>query len=51
MVNIDMEDMSYTYLLQLLKSRYEEADAEERRKLNSVYKQLQHKSETWLSQI
>lgn len=52
MVNIELDESNYTYLLQLLNKRYTETDdMSEKTQLNNVYKILSFKSETWLSQL
>lgn len=52
MISIDLDECTYTYLLQLINKRYVEADTiSEKIQLNNAYKALRFKSETWLSQL
>lgn len=52
MISIEIDESTYTYLLQLLNKRYVETDdISEKVQLNKIYKALCFKSETWLSQL
>ena len=52
MISIEIDESTYTYLLQLLNKRYVETDdISEKEQLNKIYKALCFKSETWLSQL
>ena len=49
---IKIDEVSYEYLIQILKERYySTVDVEELRKINEIYKALGHKTETWLSMV
>lgn len=52
MISIEIDESTYTYLLQLINKRYAETDdISEKEQLNNIYKALCFKSETWLSNI
>lgn len=52
MVNVNFDEESYTYLIQLLNEKfYSTIDICELQKINQIYKLLKYKSETWLSNI
>ncbi len=49
---IELDSDSYAYLIHLLKEKYYTTeDISELKKINQIYKILQFKSETWLSQV
>ena len=49
---IELDSDSYAYLIHLLQEKYYTTeDISELKKINQIYKILQFKSETWLSQV
>lgn len=51
-MTVDIDDMSYTYLIQLLNEKfYNTTDMTELQQINKLYKLLKFESETWLSSI
>lgn len=49
---VEIDRDSYAYLIHLLKEKYYTTeDISELKKINQIYKILQFKSETWLSQV
>ena len=49
---VELDDFSYTYLLQILNEKYyQTTDISELQKINNLYKLLKFKSESWLSNI
>lgn len=49
---VEIDRDSYTYLIQLLQEKYYKTEnLSELKKINQIYKILQFKSETWLSQV
>ena len=49
---VEIDRDSYTYLIQLLQEKYYKTEnISELKKINQIYKILQFKSETWLSQV
>ena len=51
-VTVDIDDKSYTYLIQLLTNKfYNTTDISELQQINKLYKILKFQSETWLSKI
>lgn len=49
---IELDSDSYAYLIYLLQEKYYTTeDISELKKINQIYKILQFKSETWLSQV
>ena len=49
MVFIGLDDTQYTYLIQLLNERfYSITDLKELATINSIYKQMNFKAESWL---
>ena len=52
MVLVELDDSSYTYLLQVLNEKYySTTNISELQKINNLYKLLKFKSESWLSKI
>lgn len=51
-IDADIDDKSYTYLIQLLTNKfYNTTDISELQQINKLYKILKFQSETWLSKI
>lgn len=49
---VEIDRDSYAYLIHLLKEKYYKTEnISELKKINQIYKILQFKSETWLSQV
>lgn len=49
---MEFDDISYTYLIQILDEKYySTTEIAEMQKINHLYKLLKFKSETWLSAI
>ena len=52
MVTVDLNNDSYTYLLQILNEKYyATTDIAELQRINNIYKALKFQSESWLSKI
>ena len=51
-IMVEIDEESYTYLIQLLNEKYYRTeDMSELKLINHIYKQLKFKSESWLSAI
>lgn len=49
---VELDDSSYTYLLQVLNEKYySTTDISELQKINQLYKIIQFKFDSWLSNI
>ena len=52
MVTVDLNNDSYTYLIQILNEKYySTTDIAELQRINNIYKALKFKSESWISNI
>lgn len=52
MILCELDQHDYTYLIQLLNEKYyRTTDIRELQQINSIYKQLKFKSESWLNRI
>ena len=52
MISVELDESTYTYLLQLLNKRYSETgNLSERAQISYLYKALKFRSEIWLSQL
>lgn len=52
MILCELNQHDYTYLIQVLNEKYyQTTDIHELKQINSIYKQLKFKSESWLNRI